>query len=126
MLRGILGVSRRDDAKRRDSTHIIPFTDRDATNVTRRVMELAIPGTRRRGHPKKTWRAWVLGAIEVLRNAVEGGWVSAFLKKKRYGDVWFNVISVTRGWVGVKFQGKKRYVTLEWTLTQDVALDRKE
>ena len=28
---------------------------RDATNVTRRVMELAIPGTRRRGRPKKTW-----------------------------------------------------------------------
>ena len=25
---------------------------------------------------------------------------------------WFNLISVTRGWVGVKFQEKKRYVTL--------------
>ena len=24
-------------------------------NATRRVMELAIPGTRRRGRPKKTW-----------------------------------------------------------------------
>ena len=24
-------------------------------NVTRRVMNLAIPGTRRRGRPKKTW-----------------------------------------------------------------------
>ena len=28
---------------------------RDADNVTRRVMELAIPGARRRGRPKKTW-----------------------------------------------------------------------
>ena len=28
---------------------------RDADNVTRRVMNLAIPGTRRRGRPKKTW-----------------------------------------------------------------------
>ena len=30
---------------------------------------------------------------------------------------WFNVISVTRGWVGVKFAGKMRYVTLQWPLT---------
>ena len=28
---------------------------RDADNVTSRVMELAIPGARRRGRPKKTW-----------------------------------------------------------------------
>ena len=28
---------------------------RDADNVTHRVMNLAIPGTRRRGRPKKTW-----------------------------------------------------------------------
>ena len=34
--------------------------------------------------------------------------------KKRYEGVRYNVISVTRGWVGVKFPGKKRYVTLEW------------
>ena len=27
----------------------------------------------------------------------------------------FNVISLTRGWAGVKFRGKKRYVTLEWS-----------
>ena len=27
----------------------------DADNVTRKVMNLAIPGTRRRGRPKKTW-----------------------------------------------------------------------
>ena len=28
----------------------------------------------------------------------------------------FNVISVTRGWVGVQFAEKWRYVTLEWPL----------
>ena len=28
---------------------------RDSNNVTRRVMNLAIPGARRRGRPKKTW-----------------------------------------------------------------------
>ena len=39
-------------------------------------------------------------------------------RKKRYEGVRFNVISVTNGWVGVKFPGKKRYVTLEWPLYQ--------
>ena len=34
--------------------------------------------------------------------------------KKHYEDVRYNVISVTRGWVGVQFPGKKHYVTLEW------------
>ena len=29
--------------------------------------------------------------------------VSVFPEKKRYEDVGFNVISVTRGWLGVKF-----------------------
>ena len=28
----------------------------------------------------------------------------------------FNVISITRGWVGIQFPGKKCYVTLEWPL----------
>ena len=42
--------------------------------------------------------------------------MSAFPEKKRYESKWFKVISVTRGWVGVKFPGKKRYVTLEWPL----------
>ena len=51
----------------------------------------------------------------MLRNAVGVG-VSAFLEKKRYEGVRFNVISVTRGWVGVNVPGKKRYVTLEWPL----------
>ena len=38
--------------------------------------------------------------------------------KKRYDGVRFNVISVvTRGWVGVDFPEKKRYVPLEWPLT---------
>ena len=48
----------------------------------------------------------------MLRNAmgVGGGKLS---RKKRYEGVMFNVISVTRGWVGVKFPGKKRYVTLD-------------
>ena len=41
---------------------------------------------------------------------------SNFPKKTRYEGVRFNVISITRGWVGVQFPGKKRYVTLEWPL----------
>ena len=62
---------------------------------------------------------WV--AIQVLCNAVGvGEGVSAFPEKNRYDSVRFNVISITRGWVGVKFPGKKRYVTLEWPLTEDV------
>ena len=48
-------------------------------------------------------------AIHVLRNAMGGGG-----GKKRYEGVRLNIISVMRGWVGVKFRGKKRYVTLEW------------
>ena len=73
MLRGILGVSRRDHMRNeeiRRILHLSPIDEvmrsgrlrwfghvqiRDVTNVTRRVMELAIPGTRRRGRPKKTW-----------------------------------------------------------------------
>ena len=43
--------------------------------------------------------------------------VSHFSEKKRYEGVMFNIISVTRGWVGVQFPGKKRYVTLEWPQT---------
>ena len=73
MLRGILGVSRREHMRNEDILrilHITPIDEvmrggrlrwfghvqrRDADNVTRRVMELAIPGARRRGWPKKTW-----------------------------------------------------------------------
>ena len=39
-----------------------------------------------------------------------------FSGKKRYEGVRFNVIIVTRGWVGVQFPEKKRYVTLEWPI----------
>ena len=52
----------------------------------------------------------------MLRNADGGGsgrkiifWKKALQR--------FNVISVTRGWVGVQFPGKKLYVTLERPLT---------
>ena len=40
-----------------------------------------------------------LGAIQVLRDAV-GEWGSQLSRKKRYEGVWFNVISLTMGWVG--------------------------
>ena len=52
----------------------------------------------------------------MLRNAVGGGWCQIF-GKKGYEGVRFNVISVTRGWVGVQFPEKKRYVTLGWPLS---------
>ena len=75
MLRGILGVSilehmRNEDIRRIDSTTRSPIDKvmhsgrlrwyghvqrRDANYVTRRVMALAISGTRRRGCPNKTW-----------------------------------------------------------------------
>ena len=41
-----------------------------------------------------------------------------FSGKKRNEGIGYNVISVTRGWVGVQFPGEKRYVTLEWPHTQ--------
>ena len=37
-----------------------------------------------------------------------GGWVSNF-HEKSVTKVRFNIISVTMGWVGVKFPGKKHY-----------------
>ena len=73
MLRGILVVSRRDHMRNEDIRRILNISPIDevmrcgrlrwfghvqrryADNVTRRVMNLAIPGTRRRGRPKKTW-----------------------------------------------------------------------
>ena len=47
----------------------------------------------------------------MLCNAGGGG--VSFHGKKRYKGVRLNFISVTRGWVGVKFPGIMRYVTLE-------------
>ena len=52
-------------------------------------------------------------ALPVLRNTMGG---VRFPAKKRYKGVRFNVISITRGWVGVNFPGKKLYITLEWPL----------
>ena len=53
----------------------------------------------------------------MLLNAIGG--VSNF-QKKHYEGLWFNVISIARGWVGVNFEKKKRYVTLEWPLIRVV------
>ena len=46
------------------------------------------------------------GAIQVLRNTDGGGGGGHIFRKKRYEGVMFNVISVTRGWVGVQFPEK--------------------
>ena len=54
----------------------------------------------------------------MLRNSDGGGGVNFFFGKKRYKGVRFNFISVTRGWVGVQFPGKKRYITLELPLNK--------
>ena len=49
----------------------------------------------------------VKGVIPVLHNADGGGRVCVkFSGKKRYEGVRFNVIGVTRGWVGVQFPEK--------------------
>ena len=42
----------------------------------------------------------------MLCNAVGVGRGVSFPRKKCYEGVRFNVISLTRGWVGVKFPGK--------------------
>ena len=49
----------------------------------------------------------------MLRNADGGGGGVRLSSKKHYEGVRFNVICVTRVWVGVKFPEKKNYVTLE-------------
>ena len=50
------------------------------------------------------------GGMLVLRNAMGG---IKFPGKSIYEDIRFNAISVTRGWMGVKFPDNKHYVTLE-------------
>ena len=50
-IRRILHVSPIDEVMRGGHLGL----DMSRANVTRRVMDLAIPGTRRRGCPKKTW-----------------------------------------------------------------------
>ena len=42
----------------------------------------------------------------MLRNAEGGGGCQILREKNRYEGVRFNVISVTRGWVGVQFPQK--------------------
>ena len=52
----------------------------------------------------------------MLRNAVAMGGCQISLKK-RYEDLRFNVISITRGWVGgCRISRKNSYVTAEWPL----------
>ena len=69
MLRGILGVLRRDHMRNNDIRRILHFSRtmlysgrlrwfgnvqrRYENTVTRRAMDLAIPGTRRRGRPRR-------------------------------------------------------------------------
>ena len=53
----------------------------------------------------------------MLCNAVGGGGLTFPGKKRHCEDVWFNVITIMRGCVGVKFPGKKCYVTLEWPVS---------
>ena len=47
-----------------------------------------------------------MGPFKCFRNPDGGGGGVRFSGKKRYEGVMFNVISVTRGWVGVPFPGK--------------------
>ena len=60
---------------------------------------------------------FTLGDIQVLRNAVGGGWVSAFPDKNLYEGVQFNVLSVIRVGGG-QISREKSYVTLERSLLQ--------
>ncbi len=51
-------------------------------------------------------RTFIKGSFSV-RNAVGGGSGGVRIHgKKHYEGVLFNVISITRGWVGVAFSGK--------------------
>ena len=57
-----------------------------------------------------------MGPFKCYKNNAGGDGGVRFSGKKHYEGVRFNVISVTRGWVGVQFPDKKPYVTLEWPL----------
>ena len=59
----------------------------------------------------------------MLRNAVGGGSVSDFSEKSVTKICGSTLFSVSRGWVGVEFPGKKRYVTLEWPLAGECCDD---
>ena len=48
----------------------------------------------------------------MLCNADGVGGGVKFSRKKHCKGVRFNIISITRGWVGVQFPEKKRYLTL--------------
>ena len=54
----------------------------------------------------------VLAAIQSLHNAVKG-WDVQYRLFQCYEGVQSNAISITRGWGGLNFTEKKRYVTLE-------------
>ena len=58
----------------------------------------------------------VRGPFKCYVTQYGGGRVLDVPEKQRYEDLRFNVIRVTRGWVGVEFLENKRYVTLEWPL----------
>ena len=70
-------------------------------------------------YPRKCRKEGYCGMDTYLRghSSVGDGWVTSFPEKKRYeGGVRFNVISVTSGWVWVKFPGGKALCKLEWSL----------
>ena len=66
------------------------------------------PGTRERHHLGSA-----LGRVYRPQAGVVVGWV---LRNGGGGGYDLALRSITKGWVGVKFMVKKRYVTLEWPL----------
>ena len=89
-----------DDLEEGITDNILKFAD--DTKLFRKTKEIGDKG------PFKCY---------VTQMGVGGG--VTFSRKKRYEGVRINVICVTRGWVGVQFPGKKRYVTLEWPLNKN-------
>ena len=62
--------------------------------------------------PKCGNRLKICFIIQVVCNAV--GMVGKVFLENNYECVRFNVIIVTRGWVGVSFLEMKCYITIEW------------